>query len=145
MFFPTPRVEVAPPPDSMMEWAFVPAGLPAVPDSARIAVQAKTRSHYLRDVRVDSASGNGVVRYIFEDYDALRSLPRPDGSRRSAFAPDGLVPGTQRGERFLFWPMGIPSAGAMRQWGRHSTAFLGRRHFDDADLIERRFRIRPPD
>jgi hypothetical protein len=27
----------------------------------------------------------------------------------------------------------------MRQWGNHATAFIGRRHFDDADLTERRF------
>jgi hypothetical protein len=144
MFFPTPRAEVTPPPKSMIEWAFVPATLPAVPEGARIAVQAMTRSHYLRDVRIDGVSSGSTVRYTFEDYDGLRSLPRPDGSRRSAFAPNGLVPGTQRSERFLFWPMGVPSAGAMRQWGRHATAFLGRRHFDDADLIERRFVIRPP-
>jgi hypothetical protein len=58
---------------------------------------------------------------------------------RSAYGPDGLVPGTERAERFLFWPMGIPSAGQMRQWGRHATAFVGRRHFDDADLFEKRF------
>ena len=25
----------------------------------------------------------------------------------------------------------------MRQWGRHATAFVGRRHFDDADLLDR--------
>jgi hypothetical protein len=37
--------------------------------------------------------------------------------------------------------MGIDNAGAMRQWGTHATAFIGRRHFDDADLIERRFEI----
>jgi hypothetical protein len=49
--------------------------------------------------------------------------------------------GTERAERFLFWPMGIASAGAMRQWGRQATAFVGRRHFDDADLLERRFRL----
>jgi hypothetical protein len=35
--------------------------------------------------------------------------------------------------------MGITSPGAMRQWGRHPTAFVGRRHFDDARLIEQRF------
>ena len=29
----------------------------------------------------------------------------------------------------------------MRQWGRHATAFVGRRHFDDADLLEKRFRL----
>jgi hypothetical protein len=37
--------------------------------------------------------------------------------------------------------MGIESAGAMRQWGRQATAFVGRRHFDDADLFEKRFRF----
>ena len=52
-----------------------------------------------------------------------------------------MMPGSARAERFLFWPMGIASAGAMRQWGRHATAFVGRRHFDDADLFERRFRF----
>jgi hypothetical protein len=35
--------------------------------------------------------------------------------------------------------MGIVDSGAMRQWGTHATAFIGRRHFDDARLIERRF------
>jgi len=35
--------------------------------------------------------------------------------------------------------------GAMRQWGRHATAFVGRRHFDDADLIERRFQLDLPE
>ena len=75
--------------------------------------------------------------------DDLRVLPLPGGGSRSAFGPDGLVPGTQRGERFLFWPMGIASAGQMRQWGTHATAFVGRRHFDDADLIDRRFRLLP--
>jgi hypothetical protein len=71
----------------------------------------------------------------------LRALPLPEGGTRSLYGADGLVAGTQRSERFLFWPMGIASAGAMRQWGHHATAFVGRRHFDDADLIARRFVI----
>jgi hypothetical protein len=83
---------------------------------------------------------DSVARYALRDYGELRSLARP-GGRRSAFGPDGLIAGTERAERFLFWPMGIESAGAMRQWGRHATAFVGRRHFDDADLIERRFEL----
>jgi hypothetical protein len=29
----------------------------------------------------------------------------------------------------------------MRQWGRHATAFVGRRHFDDARLMERYFTL----
>ena len=47
----------------------------------------------------------------------------------------------ERAERFLFWPMGIASPGAMRQWGRQASALAGRRHFDDADLLERRFQL----
>jgi len=47
----------------------------------------------------------------------------------------------ERAERFLFWPTGIASPAGMRQWGRHATALVGRRHFDDADLLERRFRL----
>jgi hypothetical protein len=143
MFFPTPRAEVTPAPERLIEWAFVPADLPALPEGARIALQIQTRTHYLRDVRIETRSAGELI-YAFDDYDNLRTLVRPDGSRRSAFAPTGLIPGTERAERYLFWPMGVPSAGAMRQWGRHATAFLGRRHFDDADLIARRFVIRPP-
>jgi hypothetical protein len=32
----------------------------------------------------------------------------------------------------------------MRQWGRHATAFVGHRHFDDADLFEKYFEMRAP-
>jgi hypothetical protein len=35
--------------------------------------------------------------------------------------------------------MGIASAGAMRQWGTHATAFVGRRQFDDPFLLEEAF------
>jgi hypothetical protein len=82
---------------------------------------------------------DSLAHYELRDYDELRSLRRLDGGSRSAFGPDGLIAGTERPERRVFWPMGIRSAGAMRQWGRHATAFVGRRHFDDADLFERRF------
>jgi hypothetical protein len=39
--------------------------------------------------------------------------------------------------------MGIRSPGAMRQWGRHAVAFVGRRHFDDPRLIEALFEQQP--
>ncbi len=77
--------------------------------------------------------------YEFADYDRLRSLPARDGQRRSLFRADGIVEGTQRRERWLFWPMGVPEPGAMRQWGNHAIAFVGRRHFDDPHLLERYF------
>jgi hypothetical protein len=66
-------------------------------------------------------------------------MPLPGGGRRSLYAQDAIVPGTERLERYIFWPMGIASAGAMRQWGNHATAFVGRRHFDDPFLLDRAF------
>lgn len=139
-FFPTPRAHPRPAPDALDEWAFVPQSLPRVAEDERPVVRLAPRTHYIE--RVGLARGaDSVARYAFREYDSLRSLALPEGGRRSAFGPDGLVAGTERAERFLFWPMGIRSAGAMRQWGRHATAFVGRRHFDDADLIERRFEL----
>ena len=78
------------------------------------------------------------------DENQLRALPWPAGGTRSAYDAAGLVPGSERGERWLFWPMGIASAGQMRQWGRHATAFVGRRHFDDPGLLDLYFEPRPP-
>jgi hypothetical protein len=137
-FFPTPRAHARPAPDPREEWAFVPFRLPRVADGDRPVVSIDSGTHYIRQVKLVRGV-DSIVRYTYRPYDELRSMMRLDASVRGVFGPDGLVPGTQRGERFLFWPMGIDSAGAMRQWGRHATAFVGRRHFDDADLIERRF------
>jgi hypothetical protein len=139
MFFPVQGVEPLPPPASNIEWAFVPDRAPPLPEGTRMALRLATGTHYLVSIAADS--GDADLTYKFADYDELRSMPVDAGTRRSAFRPDGLVPGSERGERVFFWPMGVPSAGAMRQWGRHATAFVGRRHFDDADLIERRFRL----
>jgi hypothetical protein len=141
MFFPAARVQALPAPAGAGEWAFVPATLPAHSAGTRIAVRIATRTHYVTGVALDAVGA--AHSYALLPEDDLRRLPVAGGSR-SAYAPDGLVPGTQRSERFIFWPMGIPSAGAMRQWGRHATAFVGRRHFDDADLLEKRFRLIAP-
>jgi hypothetical protein len=142
MFFPTARVAVKPSPQPGIEWAFVPAILPAVEPVHRIVISVASRSHYIVNLRFDSGARGTVYR--FSDDDELRALPTIEGTTRSAFGPDGIVPGTERGERMLFWPTGVDDTGAMRQWGKHATAFLGRRHFDDPDLIERRFTILPP-
>jgi hypothetical protein len=138
-FFPTPRARPRPAPDPAEEWAFVPQTLRRVAEGERPVVRIASRTHYIERVGLVQGA-DSVARYTLRDYNELRSLPRP-GGQRSVFGPDGLIAGTERSERFLFWPMGIESAGAMRQWGRHATAFVGRRHFDDADLLERRFEL----
>src|SRR5688572_22137890 len=140
VFFPTERARPRPAPSALEEWAFVPQALPRVAEGERPVVTIASATHYVERVVLERG-GASLVRYSLRPYEQLRSLPRAGGAHASLFGPDGLVPGTQRLERFLFWPMGIVSSGAMRQWGRHATAFVGRRHFDDADLFERRFEL----
>ena len=137
LFVPGARLARRPPPATFEEPLLVPQRLPAA--AGRVVVRIAHRSHYIERLYADDGAGNGEA-YAFRDDDTLRSLALAGGGRRSLFAPDGVVPGTERAERWLYWPMGIPEPGAMRQWGRHATAFVGRRHFDDADLVERYFR-----
>jgi len=138
MFFPTPRARVRPAPDEIGEWAFSPQPLPRVQAGERPVLRVASGTHYIE--RVSFVQGmDSVARYELRDYAELRSLQRLEGGSRSAFRPDGLIAGTERPERYWLWAMGIRSAGAMRQWGRHATAFVGRRHFDDPALFEQRF------
>ncbi|MGS5085181.1 hypothetical protein ACVC7V_01580 [Hydrogenophaga sp. A37] len=141
LFVPTPAMALKPAPEPRVEWAFVPATLPAMPAGQRLRVRLSSGDHEVVGVGPDPG-GADAVDYALVDEDGLRSLPTPDGGRRSAFWSNGIMPGTERGERALFWPMGIESPGAMRQWGRHPTAFVGRRHFDDARLLEQRFELK---
>lgn len=121
------------------EAALVQQTLPRFGPDARVTLRLAAGTHYLERIMVGANAPGTAFEYAFVDDDALRSGPLAGGGRRSVFRSDGIVPGTERGERWLFWPMGVPEPGAMRQWGRHPTAFVGRRHFDDPDLLERYF------
>jgi hypothetical protein len=140
MFFPTARVQARPQPETLDEGLFAPQTVAAPAADQRIVLRVASRTHDLQRVRVAVAVGEAST-YVLRDDDELRSLPLPDGGRRSAFGPDGRIAGSERLERFFFWPMGIASAGQMRQWGRHATAFVGRRHFDDPTLFDRYFEV----
>ncbi|MEO7404903.1 MAG: hypothetical protein ABIU95_14650, partial [Burkholderiales bacterium] len=139
LFFPTERARERPTPPGPEEFVFVPRTLERSPPGARVVVRIAARTHYIDQVRFETTSVRPGVLYALEPYDRLTSLPLPIGDRASLFGPDGIVAGTQRLERWLFWPMGIVAPGSMRQAGRHATAFVGRRHFDDPRLIDERF------
>ena len=154
MFFATPRVRArnAPPPGQgrFDEGLFLPQDtLPDIGPAQRVALRVASRSHYLQRVSVVDAPAGEAIAYRLRDEDELRSLTvaradaggRASRSARSVYGADGMIPGTERLERFFFWPMGIASAGQMRQWGRHATAFVGRRHFDDPALLDRYFAL----
>jgi hypothetical protein len=113
--------------------------LPTLSSGNRYVVRISTVSHYTHRILLASNNHSPNSNYTLVDYTQLRSLPLENGSYKSLFAENGLVTNTKRGERWLLWPMGVLSAGAMRQMGHHAIAFVGKRHFDDPDLISRYF------
>ncbi len=152
MFYPTPGVRDRPGPlpgvGPYDETLFVPQRVDAPRDGERQLLYITARSHYLRRVMNVADDAPAAVQYALRDDNDLRALPWPNEAAprgtRSAYGPDGLVAGSERLERFFFWPMGIDSAGQMRQWGHHATAFVGHRHFDDPELFERYFDVVAP-
>ncbi|MEO0435637.1 MAG: hypothetical protein AAF098_01875 [Pseudomonadota bacterium] len=110
-------------------------------DSDRLTVRLKSRSHYVGGVYQASSqpqSSNYSDRpYQLVPYEELYfdGAGRPSG----LFDRHGIIDGSERGERHYLWPLGIRSPGAMRERGRHATAFVGRRHFDDGTLLDELF------
>jgi hypothetical protein len=129
-FFPGPSLQLRTDlPESGVEPPLVPQTAPPGP----LVVRLEHQRHFIQRVYPleDTDPGHPLV---VADYVSLLALPGADG-HHSFFGNHGLVAGSERPERFILWPMGIRSPGAMRQWGRHAVAFVGRRHFDDPDLI----------
>jgi len=140
LFFPTNGVRLKPPPPVLDESAHVPARIPDLGPGDHLVVRIASRTHHIERVYTVAEPGDVGAAYAWADYRSLRSLPLPQGGWRSLFRPvDGVISGTERKERWFLWPMGIASPGAMRQWGRHATAFVGERHFDDPCLMQEAF------
>jgi hypothetical protein len=109
-----------------------------------LAIRLQSATHYVRRVvPLAEAPAQETRRYALRPYAELQSLEDGAGRRRSLFGRGGIVRGTERPERFWLWPSGVKNPGAMRQWGRHATAFVGQAHFDDPDFLERLF-VAPP-
>jgi hypothetical protein len=106
--------------------------------STRVSLVVEPDTHYI--VRVEEFSpGQQMERYRLSDANDLRALPVGDGFK-SLYRNDGLIPQSVRGERMTLWPLGVPSAGAMRQPGTHAIAFIGRQHFDNPKLLDSLFK-----
>jgi hypothetical protein len=137
MFFPSVPVRVRPQAFDLPEPPLIPQYAPVRGRRERIIIRVQSGTHFIQRVYTDLASG---TEYAWRDYNALYATPTSDGGRRSLFSRDGLVSGTERAERWLLWPMGIPSPGGMRERGRHAVAFVGQRHFDDPAMLDRLFK-----
>jgi hypothetical protein len=142
LLFPVGNLQTKP---ELSELPEPPLALPALTPPGpgeRMHLFLAAGSHYLERAWPGLAIAEARP-YQSADREALYRVDGPEG-KRSLFAPDGLVPGTARGERWFLWPSGVRSPGAMRERGRRATAFLGRRHFDDPFLLETVFSGPPP-
>jgi hypothetical protein len=140
LFFPATELRLKPAAKQLPEPPFVAQAVPTLNPNERLLIRLASATHYIE--RVYPASQQmleATQRYTLVDYNALYRTPRADGGQRSLFQASGLVAGTERAERALLWPLGVEEPGAMRERGRHPVAFLGRRHFDDAQLIDSLF------
>ena len=137
--YPTSRLQVR----ERVDYAEPPLILKAPeiqPSLEMMVVGMERRTHYVRYLYpLSRESQSETVFYILADYDDLKHLPHPSGNRKSMFNRYGLVSASERLERFILWPTGVLSPGAMRQWGRHAVAFVGRRHFDDPFYLDKMF------
>jgi hypothetical protein len=137
--YPTKRLIIR----SKIDYAEPPLILKAPPldtVSEVLVVAIESKNHFVRHLYARPRQMQPEKVYAYEDYQQLRSLPLPVSGRRSMFGQDGIVPGSERLERFILWPSGVFSPGAMRQWGRHAVALVGKRHFDDPFYLEKIFK-----
>ena len=132
-FFPTTALTLRPKARQLPEPPLLPQHAPQLSSGQSLVIRVSTGSHYIQRLYADTPSGQV---FHWREYQALYATPVTGGGQRSLFLSDGLVAGSARMERWLLWPMGIPSAGAMRERGRQATAFVGQRHFDDAKLLD---------
>lgn len=113
---------------------------PQLRSGERILLRLASTTHYL--MRVSTVTSNPHAEpYALKPYSDLYRVKGGNGVR-SLFNASGIVAGTGRKESLYLWPMGIRAPGAMRERGRQATAFVGRRHFDDAEVLERVFEPR---
>ncbi|MBL8248357.1 MAG: hypothetical protein JNK95_08360, partial [Candidatus Competibacter sp.] len=135
--FPGPALRLRPETAQWAEPPLAPQPAPALGHGERLILRLSSGSHSVQRVYADRPGR--TIALDERDYMALYTVPVENGAARSLFGPDGLVAGSERAERWWLWPMGVASPGAMRERGRHAIAFVGRRHFDDADLLDRLF------
>jgi len=137
--YPTDRLQVR----AQIDYAEPPLILaaPAMnPSEDLMAVAMESRAHYVQHLYpLTRELKPAMLVYSLVDYGQLRSLPYREDNRQSMFGQDSIDPGSKRLERFILWPTGVLSPGAMRQWGRHAVAFAGKRHFDDPFFMDKMF------
>jgi len=117
---------------------FVPTWMPDIKEGERPVMRVMTGWHQVEGLLAAAIPGDFTL-YDLTPYGELESLPREEHERVSLFDMSGIGQETDRIEPYIFFPMGIPSIGSMRQRGHHAILLSGRAHFDDPDLFNSNF------
>lgn len=117
----------------------VPTWLPAGVPQKRIDLRVNSGWHQVQHVSVAGRDNTNVVSYSLRPYAELESLSLGNGARASAFTPKGIMKDSWRMEPYIFFSMGIPKIGYMRQRGHHAIKMVGREHFTNPYLFDRNF------
>jgi len=120
---------------------FAPQGLPEIAAGQSPAVRVLSGWHQVQRI-LALAPPREAIPYELIPYEQLESLDRAEGRRESIFDVEGIAKGSERVERFIFFPTGIPSIGSMRQRGHHAITLSERTLFDEPGLFEHYFEFR---
>jgi hypothetical protein len=128
------------------EWGpdtLVPSWLPESFPETPLSLYVSSGQHQVTHITAAAPQSETGVTYDLRPYEELETLPYGDDERRSMFDADGIAHGSGRIEPLLFFSMGIPAVGSMRQRGHHPIKLVGRAHFDDPDLFNQWFDFTP--
>jgi hypothetical protein len=118
--------------------SLVPAWLPPGVPEKRIHLRVNSGWHQVQHVGTAPALLTSS-QYQLIPYEQLEMLAYDEGQRQSIFDADGIAHNSERIEPLIFFSMGIPAIGSMRQRGHHAIKLVGRAYFDDPLLFEKSF------
>ena len=117
---------------------FVPRWMPESFPQKRLNIQINSGWHQVVHIGAEKEPP-GFRPYRLVAYDQLEMLPHPDRRFESIFNSRGIAKDSERLEFIIFFPMGIPDVGSMRQRGHHAVKLVGRSDFEDPDLFDNSF------
>jgi len=113
-FFPTQYVAMPESISLFQEPAFAPQKQFNFTTDQPVIIRINSNHHYIQKIYSSPTTDTAKWHYATDNADRLRSLTYINGQNRNLYNKSGIISGSERGERFFFWPMGIPNPGAMR-------------------------------
>jgi hypothetical protein len=116
----------------------VPTWLPDNFPEEPINLRVNSGWHQVQHIRTGGIPAEPIY-YELLPYRVLESLPRENGLKESVFTTEGIMKNSSRIEPYIFFSMGIPKVGYMRQRGHHAIRMVGREHFTNPHIYDRNF------